>query len=193
MIWCIYLTAVGLTPGSSSTSHIYTPGGSSTSHIYTPGSSSTSHIYTPGSSSTSHIYTPGGSSTSHIYTQTIHKIQRKENLVSAGRALSLPVIPWHLPYNWGKSTEKPQLGEQNTVTIDLQYTEEKTVTQHRTTKNTEYTTEKIVSKPCVNVSCDMILPAAPWSWGWQTGIADTELPPRVHLGLKLAGPLCAAI
>jgi len=29
---------------------------------------------------------------------------------SAGRALSLRVIPWHLPYNWGKSTEKPQSG-----------------------------------------------------------------------------------
>jgi hypothetical protein len=26
-----------------------------------------------------------------------------------------------------------------------------------------------------------------------TGVAATELPPRVHLGLELAGPLCAAI
>jgi hypothetical protein len=26
----------------------------------------------------------------------------------------------------------------------------------------------------------------------KTGIAATELPLRVHLGLKLAGPLCAA-
>jgi hypothetical protein len=26
----------------------------------------------------------------------------------AGRAPSVGVIPWHLPYNWGKSTEKPQ-------------------------------------------------------------------------------------
>jgi hypothetical protein len=26
------------------------------------------------------------------------------------RALSLRVIPWHLPYSWGKSTEKPQSG-----------------------------------------------------------------------------------
>jgi hypothetical protein len=30
--------------------------------------------------------TPGGNSTSHIYTQTIHIIQRKENLGSAGPA-----------------------------------------------------------------------------------------------------------
>jgi hypothetical protein len=27
---------------------------------------------------------------------------------SAGRAPSLRVIPWHLPYNWGRRTEKPQ-------------------------------------------------------------------------------------
>jgi len=29
---------------------------------------------------------------------------------SADRATSLRDIPWHLPYNWGKSTEKPQSG-----------------------------------------------------------------------------------
>jgi len=28
----------------------------------------------------------------------------------ADRAPSLRVIPWHLPYNWGKSTVKPQSG-----------------------------------------------------------------------------------
>jgi len=27
---------------------------------------------------------------------------------SANWAPSLRVLPWHLPYNWGKSTEKPQ-------------------------------------------------------------------------------------
>jgi hypothetical protein len=49
--------------------------------------------------------TPGGSSTSHIYIQTVHIIQRKENwevkgeLGSAGRAPSLRIISWHLPYN----------------------------------------------------------------------------------------------
>jgi len=53
--------------------------------------------------------TPGGSSTVHIYTQTIH---RTTQLMwkSAGRVPSLRVIPWHLPYNWGKSKEKPQSG-----------------------------------------------------------------------------------
>ena len=30
--------------------------------------------------------------------------------MSAGRALSLWIFPWQLPYNWGKSTEKPQSG-----------------------------------------------------------------------------------
>jgi len=38
--------------------------------------------------------------------QTIHTIHREYNSGSAGRAPSLRVIPWHLPYNWGKSTEK---------------------------------------------------------------------------------------
>jgi hypothetical protein len=59
--------------------------------------------------------TPGGSSTVHIYTQTIHrmtenkKIHRKyKNILnSAGRAPSLRVIPWNLPYNCGKNAEKP--------------------------------------------------------------------------------------
>ena len=60
---------------------------------------------------------PGDRSTVHIYTQTIHvAIQNKQyieqhnNWKSAGRAPSWLVIPWHLPYNRGKSTEKPQSG-----------------------------------------------------------------------------------
>jgi uncharacterized integral membrane protein len=68
--------------------------------------------------------TPGGSSTVHIYTQTVHRTTQLTTLVgmlsrlrtqsgqtkindelteligkSAGRAPSLRVIPWHLPYN----------------------------------------------------------------------------------------------
>jgi len=31
-------------------------------------------------------------------------------LKSAGRAPSLRVLLWHLPYKWGKSMEKPQSG-----------------------------------------------------------------------------------
>jgi hypothetical protein len=61
--------------------------------------------------------TPGGSSTVHIYTQTIHitnnrhkqYIQQHSSLIrkSADRATSWQGIPWHLPYNWRKSTENP--------------------------------------------------------------------------------------
>jgi len=29
---------------------------------------------------------------------------------SGSRAPSLRVVPWHLPYNWGRSTDKPQSG-----------------------------------------------------------------------------------
>ena len=50
---------------------------------------------------------PGGGITRHIYNQTIPNLHREKNLGNAGRALSLlSVIPWHLPNNWGKSTEK---------------------------------------------------------------------------------------
>ena len=50
---------------------------------------------------------PGGSSTVHIYAQTIHRTtqitteQHKLQLIwkSGGRAPSLRVKPWHLPYN----------------------------------------------------------------------------------------------
>jgi hypothetical protein len=55
----ILLTAIGLTPGGSSTVHIWlTPGGSSTVHIW---------------------LTADGSSTVHIYSQTLHRIQRTEH------------------------------------------------------------------------------------------------------------------
>jgi len=40
------------------------------------------------------------------YTEQYNALIRK----SANRAPSLGGIPWHLPYNRGKSTEKPQSG-----------------------------------------------------------------------------------
>jgi len=52
----------------------------------------------------------------HTHKQYIERHNNKNNTInsligkSAGRAPSLRVIPWHLPYNWGKSTEKPQSG-----------------------------------------------------------------------------------
>ena len=60
---------------------------------------------------------PGGRSTVHIYTQTIHRTKKKKQTIhrttqqfweSEGRAPSWLVLPWHLPYNRGKSTEKPE-------------------------------------------------------------------------------------
>ena len=60
---------------------------------------------------------PGGSSTVHIYTQTIHRtihnkqyIEQHNNWMSAGRAPSWLVIPWHLPYNRGKSRKNLSQG-----------------------------------------------------------------------------------
>ena len=50
---------------------------------------------------------------------TINKnntINNKNNTINnligkgAGRTPSLRDLPWHLPNNWGKSTEKPQSG-----------------------------------------------------------------------------------
>jgi hypothetical protein len=35
---------------------------------------------------------------------------KKKKLGSAGRAPSLQVTPCNLPYKWGKSSEKPQVG-----------------------------------------------------------------------------------
>jgi hypothetical protein len=70
--------------------------------------------------------TPGGISTVHIYTQTVHRTTQltallggflrfeprvvKINGKSVGFPPSLRLIPWYLPYSWGKSTEKPQSG-----------------------------------------------------------------------------------
>jgi len=36
--------------------------------------------------------------------------QHKNYWQIAGCSPSWRVIPWHLPYNWGKSTNKPQSG-----------------------------------------------------------------------------------
>jgi hypothetical protein len=89
----LLLTKIVLTPGGSSTVHIWlTSGGSSTVHIWlTPGGSSTVHILlTPGGSSTvrAHLHT---SSTQNTENGTYITIKRKK-IGSAGRAPSLRVI-----------------------------------------------------------------------------------------------------
>jgi hypothetical protein len=68
------LTAIGLSPGGSSTVHIYTQ---------KTGDSSTVHIYTQKT---------GDSSTVHSFTQTIHRTTQ-QFWKSAGRAPSWLVIP----------------------------------------------------------------------------------------------------
>jgi hypothetical protein len=61
---------------------------------------------------------PDGSNTVHIYTQTIHRTAQNKQYIeqhkifwkSSGRAPSLRVIPWHLPYNWGKARKNLSQG-----------------------------------------------------------------------------------
>jgi hypothetical protein len=74
----------------------------------------------------------------HLHTNSTHNTE-KGKLGSAGRAPSLRIIPWHLPYNWAKSTEKPQLRSHNTRTMNSNKNNEqsKKNNEHRTTKNTE--------------------------------------------------------
>jgi hypothetical protein len=62
-----------------------------------------------------HLHT---NSTQNDTKQTIHK--HKHFRKSVGRAPSLRVLPWHLPYNWGKSTEKPQSTEKPLISITVQ-------------------------------------------------------------------------
>ena len=58
---------------------------------------------------------PGSSThlhTNNIYNNTKQTIHRttQQFWKSVGRAPSWQVLPWHLPYNRGKSTEKSQSG-----------------------------------------------------------------------------------
>jgi hypothetical protein len=49
----------------------------------------------------------------HINSTLTHKqhaYYRDRKIGKCGPCPVLRMIPWHLPYNWGKSTEKPQLG-----------------------------------------------------------------------------------
>jgi hypothetical protein len=94
------LTAIGLTPGGSSTVHIYTQTVQySTVHIYTQTVQySTVHIYTQTVQYSTHLHT---NHTQNDKKQTIHRTTQRF-WKSAGRAPSWRVIPWHLPYSWGK-------------------------------------------------------------------------------------------
>ena len=52
-----------------------------------------------------HLHTISTQNDTKIILRTTQKFWK-----SVGHAPSLRVITWHLPYNWGKSTEKPQSG-----------------------------------------------------------------------------------
>jgi hypothetical protein len=65
-----------------------------------------------------HLHTNNTQDTENGTYITITKLKipnnkKLTNLGSTGCAPSLRVIPWHLPYKWGKSTEKPQLDGYN--------------------------------------------------------------------------------
>jgi len=53
------------------------------------------------------------------YSTHLHTNNTQNNTInnligkSAGRTLSLRLIPWHLLYNWGKSADKPQSARKN--------------------------------------------------------------------------------
>ena len=83
------LTAIGLTPRGSSTVHIYTQ---------------RTHRTTELTTRTTKLHQNNTINNNNNNNNTVN------NLIgnSAGRAPSLKVLPWHLPYNWGKSTEKPK-------------------------------------------------------------------------------------
>jgi len=57
-----------------------------------------------------------------VWNNTINNLIGK----SVGRALSLRVIPWHLPYNWGKTRKKLSQGSRRVPvgTMKTEYTEQ---------------------------------------------------------------------
>jgi hypothetical protein len=72
-------------------------------------------------------FSPGGST--HLHTNTTYNnTNNNQTTLSAVHAPSLRVLPWHLPYNWGKSMEKPQSGLIKTsvrlreTSVTIQYT-----------------------------------------------------------------------
>jgi len=85
------LTAIGLTPGGSSTVHIYAQTLHRTTQL------------------TTLVVRLSGIRTQSGQTKINDKLRKKllPSGKSAGHAPSLRVIPWHLSCNWGNSMEKP--------------------------------------------------------------------------------------
>jgi hypothetical protein len=123
----IYLTAIRLTSCGSGTAHIYTQTVQQySSHLHTKSTavqltfthkeySSTAHIYTQTVQQySSHLHTNNTQNTENrtyitITKLNIHINKKLSNLGSVGHALSLPVIPWHLPYNLAKTRKRKKV------------------------------------------------------------------------------------
>ena len=86
------LTVIGLTPDGSSTVRIYIK------TIYRTTHSTQTIQRTTQSIQTIHRTTQS--------TQTIHWTTQFTNLEECGPCPVFASVPWYLPYNWGKSTEK---------------------------------------------------------------------------------------
>ena len=80
----------------------------------------------------------------HLHTQTIHRTTLKF-WKSAGRAPSLRVLPWHLPYNRGKSTENLSQGSRRVPAGTVKIHKHRIRTQGR--KEGRITLEIISSLP----------------------------------------------
>jgi len=84
----------------------------------------------PGGSTHLHTNNTQNNTNNNRTTQIITTEQHKYILMwkSAGRAPSLRVLLWHLPYNWGKSTEKTSVKVRKTsvrlrkTSVRVQYT-----------------------------------------------------------------------
>ena len=93
---------------------------------------------------------------------------------SAGRALSLRVIPWYLPYNRGKSTQKPQPREKHGKP------------SVRVVEKCQFGTIR-----CVNMAALRAATTVPGSLVskpiWQTGDVYNRLDLRQYISTKLHG------
>jgi hypothetical protein len=107
----VYLTAIGSTPGDSST------------HLHTNNKQNTES---------------GTYITMKKLGTSITIKEFKTNLGSADRAPSLRVISWHLPYDRGKSTENPVRGAARTSQADtVQYKKSEQYNTQKKNSNTE--------------------------------------------------------
>ena len=78
------LSAIGLTPGGSSTVHIYTQ---------TQWQQYSTHLHTNPMAAVQYTFThkPNGSSTVHIYTQTVHRTTQWKQNIQNGTYLTLRI------------------------------------------------------------------------------------------------------